>query len=225
VRGDSKPVDSLQTTVAADANREARNPPQPDAPSTQQNTDVALRKTVGAEDPIAPTSNLDPPPALAESNAKDSLLTDNGSLSEELWNAAYDEIEGADEDLVKSYALALKVYLNDQSPNESPLSDAEFLAQFKDRAKRQTFMKSLLEEGKKRVARTVAVSNVVGSIAQAILRVKPAADVVLTIPQAAPAALPWAGVCVGLEVSYDFLVTLITANRVDSLKSTKLDEF
>jgi hypothetical protein len=225
VPSNPKAVDSLQTTIVADSGREALKPPQPDAPSTQQNTDEALPKTVDTEDPIAQTSNLDPPPALTDSNFKEPLQSDNSSLSEELWNDAYDEIEAAEENLVKSYALALKVYLNNKSPNEPPLSDAEFLAQFNDRAKRREFMKNLLEEGKKRVARTVAVSNVVGNIAQAILRVKPAADVVLTVPQAAPAALPWAGVCVGLEVGDDLLVTFMTANRLDSLKSSKLDEF
>lgn len=225
MRSDPKPVDDPQTTIVADAGGDAIKPPQPDAPSTQQNTDEALPKAVDAEDAIKPTSNLDPSPALTDSNARDPLPSDNPSLSQDLWNKAYDEIEADEEDLVKSYALALKVYLNDKSPNEPPLSDTEFLAQFKDRAKRQEFMKNLLEEGKKRVARTVAVSNIVGNIAKTILRVKPAADIVLTVPQAAPAALPWAGVCVGLEVGNDLLVTFITADRLDSLKSAKVDEF
>lgn len=218
-------VDGRQTTIVAEDGCGAINPPQPDAPPTQQNTDEALSTTVDAEDPVAPTSNLDPPPSLTDSNAKDPLPSDNPSLSEELWNDAWDKIEAGEESLVKSYALALKVYLKNKSPDEPQLSDDEFLAQFNDRAKRQEFMKNLLEEGKKRVARTITISNVVGNIAQAILRVKPAADVVLTVPQAAPAALPWAGVCVGLEVGHGILVTFITANALDSLKSAKVDEF
>lgn len=78
---------------------------------------------------------------------------------------------------------------------------ADISAKLKDRTRRQMFMKMLVENGKAKVAKAQMISETLGNITGTILSIKPAVDVVLQIPQVAPAALPWAGICVGLEVS------------------------
>jgi hypothetical protein len=79
---------------------------------------------------------------------------------------------------------------------------ADILVELKDWTNRRLFMKQLVNEGQVKVAKASKITKGVGDVANAILGAKPVVDTMLLIPQAAPAALPWAGVYVRLQVSH-----------------------
>jgi hypothetical protein len=118
------------------------------------------------------------------------------SKSQDLWNAAYESL-AEDKDtvkLVRAYATILATVL------KTTLSEDEVLTHLNDRTKRQDFMRKLVEEGQARlsVSTTSNVLNGVGAVAEFIDSVKGLVDAAVgNIPQA---ALPWAGVCIGLQV-------------------------
>lgn len=74
------------------------------------------------------------------------------------------------------------------------------LAKLKDPTKRQMFLEMLVRRGQSGVKKTEDISKAAGYVADKILSLKPAMDVILRIPRAAPAALPWAGICLGMKV-------------------------
>ena len=142
--------------------------------------------------------------------------------STELWHDAYDELEAEGETakIVKVYTETLAELLTDE---ELKLKAAEFgsnpssakvevdprvrkdirdeiLDGLKHRTHRLEYMAKFVKEGQDKVARASKIMQRVGKVAGAILEAKPVTDIVLQVPQAAPAALPWAGVCLGLKV-------------------------
>jgi len=78
----------------------------------------------------------------------------------------------------------------------------QILDELEDRTKRQMHMKMLVENGKAKAAKAPKITKAVDDFAQAILSIKPIID-----PQAVPAALPWAGVCFGLQASNNPFIT------------------
>jgi hypothetical protein len=141
------------------------------------------------------------------------------STSQKLWNAAYDKVEEDNAKLVGSYIQTLANILKTKASEES-ISDADHVAaELKDPSKRQTYMKMLVEEGHARFVKASRITEGVGRFAKAILAVKPIMDLVIqNIPQAAPAALPWGGVCVGLQVSIHHCIVLC---QLISLRSSR----
>ena len=72
-------------------------------------------------------------------------------------------------------------------------------AELKVPAKRQKYMEDLVKEGLAKISTASKIKKGVGDVAQFILSAKGMIDAAIqNIPQA---ALPWAGVCVGLQVS------------------------
>jgi hypothetical protein len=120
------------------------------------------------------------------------------SKSQELWNAAYNSLEG-DKDtakLVASYVKTLATVLGTRVDIDS---DADVPANLQDPTSRQIYMKKLVEEGQAKISTPSNVKKGVGDVAQFILSAKRLVDAAIqNIPQA---ALPWAGVCIGLQVS------------------------
>jgi len=118
-------------------------------------------------------------------------------VSERLWNAAYDSLETADADFVKSYVKTLEKVLGGETCE--PADDVS--AKLKDPISRQKYMMELVQKGRENISRASSIVTGIGDVADFILSAKEMVDVVLrSVPQTAPAALPWAGVCLGLQI-------------------------
>ena len=147
---------------------------------------------------------------------------DRKDRSTELWHDAYEELEAEVETakIFNVYTETLAELLTDE---ELKLKAAEFgpnpstaklkvdpavrknirdkiQGGLKHRSHRLEYMTRFVKEGQDKVARASKRMQRVGKVADAILEAKPVTDIVLQVPQAAPAALPWAGVCLGLKV-------------------------
>jgi hypothetical protein len=124
------------------------------------------------------------------------------STSQRLWNDAYDSLENGNDtaELVKSYMKTLTTVLKaEKAPDTSASRPSDAKAAPGDPTERQMHMKKLVEEGQAKVSTASKVTKGVGDVAQFILSAKGMIDLAIqNIPQA---ALPWAGVCVGLQVS------------------------
>lgn len=117
------------------------------------------------------------------------------TVSRSLWNTAYNKL-AEDEDtaeLVKAYIKTLMVAL-DIDPS------TDLSAKLKDPINGQIYMKELVKKGREKIStsRLSKITQGVGEMTQFILSVRPTIDAALqNNPQA---TLPWAGVCVGLQV-------------------------
>lgn len=120
------------------------------------------------------------------------------SKSQELWNAAYDSLEENEDsgELVRCYLKTLMTVLGTKP---DMVSNLDISADLKDPTRRQMIMKKLVEEGQAKISTPSNVTKRVGGVVEFILSVKGMVDAAIqTNPQA---ALPWAGVCFGLQVS------------------------
>ncbi|KAI1170278.1 WD40-repeat-containing domain protein [Nemania sp. FL0916] len=119
------------------------------------------------------------------------------SVSQVLWNAAYDKIEADKGELVESYVEILKSVLG----SEGGAATTEIVNARDNQIERQNYMRELVKKGRERIENTSKITTKVGSIADFILSSKGIVDLTIqALPQAAPAALPWAGVCLALDI-------------------------
>jgi hypothetical protein len=151
-------------------------------------------------------------------------------LHQRLWDNAYDSLDKEEETkkLVEGYVKTLAKVLEDEEakdPRPAAASDVsskiegrrkeatktsgtgatDILATLKNPTRRRAYMAKLVDDGRMRVEKSSRITKAVGGVADTVLLTKPVIDVVMSIPQAAPAALAWAGFCVGLQVSnYSF---------------------
>ena len=147
-----------------------------------------------ASTPLPPVE-LPPKPTATESTEQQTPAV---SVSERLWNAAYDSLATDNADLVRLYVETLEKVLRDETPKQSAV---DLSAKLEDPANRQELMRQLVQRGQEKISRASRITTGVGEVADFILKAKMMVDAVLqSVPQAAPAALPWTGVCLGLQV-------------------------
>jgi hypothetical protein len=140
------------------------------------------------------------PPKESSSDVQQPTLDEvlQVSQSQQLWNQAYDALAGDDDNakLVTAYVKVLEEVLGAKKGDSANGENAHL----EDPAQRQQLMTKLVEQGRSKVSRSNKVMTRIADFSDAILSLKPLVDLVTSVPQAAPAALPWAGVCVGLQV-------------------------
>lgn len=212
--------------------------------------------------PVLPVTNAQAgpaevdPPANEPQPATESVVNQDPSLSQKLWNVAYDLLEKDNAELVDAYRkVMVEVLVNEElkdfkdkkaaGTSAAKVSDvsadrkkimaeilnkltdpevkkatnisavgasdvpaeleklrADISAQLRDQTKRQIFMKKLVKEGQAKSATASKIMEGIGDASQSIFSIITTINpVIQNIPQAAPAALPLAGACVGLKVS------------------------
>ncbi|KAI1349742.1 WD40-repeat-containing domain protein [Xylaria sp. FL0043] len=124
------------------------------------------------------------------------------SKSDTIWNCAYEDLETTEPELVGSYLHALSQVLGDETGDETgDSSPTALLDRMHDPILRQHFMKEMVQKGQEKTLSASKITTRVGEIADFVLGSKGIVDLTIqSVPQAAPAALPWAGVCFGLEM-------------------------
>jgi hypothetical protein len=121
------------------------------------------------------------------------------SPSERVWNKAYESLETGEAKLVRAYNCVLKTVLDPKIALQTSDAGADASAELEDPRERQARMRDLVEKCWARVTAVDKIENGVGTFVKIVLWAKPMIDAALVgFPQA---ALPWAGVCLGLEVS------------------------
>ncbi|KND89309.1 Vegetative incompatibility protein HET-E-1, partial [Tolypocladium ophioglossoides CBS 100239] len=161
---------------------------------------------VQAARPPAAAQRAPPPDLAIEPRAEASPATQlpqrqthSISTSQRLWNAAYDRLKD-DKDTAELVTAYVKTLMKVLGASLETTFGADVMTELEDPVRRQLVMKKLVEEGRSKADKASKIAKRVGDFAQAVLSFKPLVDLVLSIPQAAPAALPWAGVCIGLQI-------------------------
>ena len=125
------------------------------------------------------------------------------NISEKLWNEAYELIQKDEKELAEFYVATLRASFEEEGGKAKEISVAEAVeisAKLNDRTTRKEYLNELLTKGQEKVKKTSQFSKILGDVAGGILKLQPVMDIVTSVPQAAVVALPWAGVCIGLQV-------------------------
>ncbi|KAK9849582.1 hypothetical protein MYU51_014179 [Penicillium brevicompactum] len=142
-----------------------------------------------------PSNNAESPkPEVATKSEVDLDI----SISRKVWNRAYEELatDGATKSLVEDYMMAVQ-RANKPSEDASESELRANVARMNNEAEREKLMKQTLESGQKKIYKTSKLTNAVGGASGFVLKFKSVIDLAVgTNPQA---ALPWAGVCIGLQ--------------------------
>lgn len=211
---------SIASQPPPSAKASSSNPPDSHVPPSNRpvnNAQVAPTVPPPTTPPTYPPAEADPgreecqsitKPAEQQNQEPQNPQPQNPELStsQRLWNAAYDNLEKNDNTtkLVDCYVKTLTIVLEDKRASDPSAPKAgDVSAELKDPVKRQTYMRDLVEEGRKKIATTSKITEGVDNVIEYIEKAKGMIDAAIgNIPQA---ALPWAGVCLGLQVRYYLL--------------------
>jgi hypothetical protein len=162
------------------------------------------------------------PAAVQSDTATKPSNLQNVDRSAELWNEAHNQLEGDEEtaNVFNAYRETLAELLTNEElearkaaapvtgtatvpSKEDPAVrnaiKANKLDQLRDRTQRQELLNRFVEEGRDKI-KLRKMGERIGTVAEAILKAQPVVNIALQVPHAAPAALPWAGVVVGLQI-------------------------
>jgi N-terminal domain of NWD NACHT-NTPase len=212
--GDKKEGKAEDRTKASSSNVAQSQVPPPVPPETQS--------TQAGEGQAAKESCLRKESAVQE--------TPSLSTSQRLWNEAYDSLKNDNDtsELVKGYVKTLVKCLRAEKARDTSSGADDVSTELEDPTKRQMYMKKLVEEGRAKVSTASKITKGVGDVSEFVLSAKGMIDsAIQNIPQA---ALPWAGVCVGLQAStnpYNFPIDVHTISiniYLDTLESWESDK-
>ncbi|OAQ74440.1 Vegetative incompatibility protein HET-E-1 [Purpureocillium lilacinum] len=150
-------------------------------------------------------SQVPPSPLPVGSHAEVPPQTESGEqqayatrTSQRVWNSAYDSLK---ED--GNTATLVKLYVRTLNKVSGPGNDADngVAAGLDDPDTRQHVMKKFVEAGQAKIATSSRLTKGVGNVAEFIQKIKPIIDT--AIANTSQAALPWAGVCVGLQILFN----------------------
>lgn len=147
-------------------------------------------------------------------------------ISLRLWNAAYDRLADPAEGTAELVELYVKTLAHALDPDKAVNPSFNISAEVNDPVKRQAYMVLLVQEARNKISMS-KFTNGFSDVAEFILSAKDMISMAVeNVPQV---ALPWAGVCIGLEVSnslYRHLsMQLIPINLyLDTIKSRKSDQ-
>lgn len=129
-------------------------------------------------------------PALDTRSEKETLVQ---LVPETIWDRAYDALKIEDAALVQAYERILSSKLQ----NTEVAADTNVINQH-DKKKRRGQMHQLVKDGLDKISQETKVKSLVGSVLQTVnLAQNIVSEVVKDVPQA---AIPWAAVCLSLEV-------------------------
>ncbi|OPB40895.1 hypothetical protein A0O28_0009760 [Trichoderma guizhouense] len=147
----------------------------------------ASTQELGVQDP-APDSTPDPAPDARSEKEQSAQL-----VPETIWDLAYDALKTEDAALVQAYERILSSKLQ----NTTVTADVNVINQ-RDKEKRRHQMHQLVKGGLDKISQETKVKSFVGSVLQTVnLAQNIVTEVVKDVPQA---AIPWAAVCLSLEL-------------------------
>ncbi|KAI9372223.1 hypothetical protein BJX61DRAFT_508192, partial [Aspergillus egyptiacus] len=123
-------------------------------------------------------------------------------ISQKVWNRAYDELaeDEATKALVEDYMMAVQKANRPDEDGDDAVSTSEVeetMARMGDHAERDRILRETVRSGREKIYKSTKLTNAVGGVSEFVLRFKGVIDLAVgTNPQA---ALPWAGVCIGLQ--------------------------
>ena len=207
--------DSAEPCHSADEHLSNDQATPPDRDPSEAN--VPSASSQGPASPLPVGSRAEVPPQT-ESDEQQAYAT---RTSQRVWNSAYDSLknDGNTATLVESYVRTLNKVLGTENDTANGVA-----AGLDDPDTRQCVMKKFVEAGQAKIATSSRLTKGVGNVAEFIQKIKPIVDTAIgNIPQA---ALPWAGVCVGLQVRENFCVDWLQLMcfYLDPLKPYKGDE-
>ncbi|CAI7665568.1 unnamed protein product [Penicillium pancosmium] len=174
--------------------------PKPQAQETSSDAEANGASSNAKIRPVADIPNESSNNAEAPKQEMPAKAQDKSELniSQKVWNRAYDELaeSEATKSLVEDYMMAVqKANKPDEDVPMSTIKDN--MAKMDSQVDRENILRNTVQSGKEKIYKSTKLTNAVGGVSEFVLKFKSVIDLAVgTNPQA---ALPWAGVCIGLQ--------------------------